>query len=175
MSTHPLNPISLISPDILLNAMQNVALSPGTDTAYSDDSPPPLRPFVSYTHAQLLFLYKSPLVSPPPGMPLLKDWFGYAIPHTPFSISCLYHPSETGMNKVPRKRIPIPLLPPQEPGINGMYCVRCNLWLRHSDFSSVSGVIRRMLVHSSPPSFYSFVHSPPLQQSFPHAPPSVQR
>jgi hypothetical protein len=87
MSTRPLNPISHISPDILLTAMQNVALSssPGTDTAYSDNSPPPFRPFVSYTHAQILFLYKSPFVSPPQGMPLLKDWFGYAVPYIPLS------------------------------------------------------------------------------------------
>lgn len=83
MSTRPLNSISHISSDVLLSAMQNVSLS-GTDTASSDDSPPPIRPFVSYTHAQILFLYKSPLVSPPQGMPLLKDWFGYAIPYIPF-------------------------------------------------------------------------------------------
>ncbi len=87
MSTRPLNSISHITPGVLLTAMQNVALSPspGTDTASSDDSPPPLRPFVSYTHAQILFLYKSPLVSPPQGMPLLKDWFGYAISYVSFS------------------------------------------------------------------------------------------
>src|SRR5258708_1424234 len=87
MSPHPLNSIPHISPDILLTAMQNVVLSPspGTDTASSDDSPPPFRPFLSYTHAQILFLYKSPLVSPPKGMPLLKDWFGYVIPYIPFS------------------------------------------------------------------------------------------
>jgi hypothetical protein len=86
MSTHPLNSISHISPDALLTAMQNVTLSPssGTDTASLDDSPLPLRPFVSYTHAQILFLYKSPLVSPPRGLPLLKDWFGYVIPYIPF-------------------------------------------------------------------------------------------
>lgn len=86
MPTHPLNSISHLSPDGLLTAMQNVTLSssPGTDTASSSDSPPPLRPFVSYTHAQILFLYHSPLVSPPQGMPLLKDWFGYAIPYLPF-------------------------------------------------------------------------------------------
>lgn len=85
MSTRTLNSISHISPDVLLTSMQNVTLSPspGTDTASSDDSPPPLRPFFSYTHAQILFLYKSPLVSPPQGMPLLKDWFGYAIPYIP--------------------------------------------------------------------------------------------
>ena len=86
MSTRPLNSFSHISPDALLTAMQNVTLSPSpdTDSASSDDSPPPLRPFASYTHAQILFLYKSPLVSPPQGMPLLKDWFGYAIPYIPF-------------------------------------------------------------------------------------------
>ena len=68
--------------------MQNVALSPssGTDTA-SDNSPAPVRPFVSYTQAQILSLYKSPLVAPPRGMPILKDWFGYAIPFISFSIS----------------------------------------------------------------------------------------
>lgn len=136
MSTHPSNSISHISPDVLLTAMQNVALSPspGTDTAYSDDSPT-LRPFVSYTHAQILFLYKSPLVSPPQGMPFLKDWFGYAIPCVSFSISLLYRRSETGMNKMLRKRILIPLLPPQEPGINGVFCLRCNPRLLHSNFS----------------------------------------
>jgi hypothetical protein len=86
MSTHPLNSISHISPDALLTAMQNVTLSPspGTDSPSSDNSPPPFRPSVSYTHAQILFLYKSPLVSPPRGMPLLKDWFGYAIPYILF-------------------------------------------------------------------------------------------
>jgi len=86
MSTRPLNSISHLSPDVLLTAMQNVTLSPspGTDTASSGDSPPPLRPFVSYTHTQILFLCKSPLVFPPKGMPLLKDWFGYAIQYIPF-------------------------------------------------------------------------------------------
>jgi hypothetical protein len=86
MPTHHPNSISRISPDVLLTAMQNITLdaSPGTDTASSDDSPPPFRPFVSYTHAQILFLYKSPLISPPQGMPLLKDWFGYAISYMLF-------------------------------------------------------------------------------------------
>jgi hypothetical protein len=86
MSTRPLNSLSHLTPDVLLTAMKNVTLdpSPGTDTASSNDSPPPFRPFVSYTHAQILFLYKSPLISPPEGMPLLKDWFGYAIPYIPF-------------------------------------------------------------------------------------------
>ncbi|RDB29623.1 hypothetical protein Hypma_015351 [Hypsizygus marmoreus] len=34
------------------------------------------RPMRIYTRPQLLFLYKSPLVRPPPDMPELKDWFG---------------------------------------------------------------------------------------------------
>jgi hypothetical protein len=128
MPTHPLNSISHLSPDGLLTAMQNVTLSssPGTDTASSDDSPPPFRPFVLYTHAQILFLYHSPLVSPPQGMPFLKDWFGYAIPYLPF-LSQPISSSENGMNKMRRKRIPILLPPLQEPGINGVFHMRYNL------------------------------------------------
>lgn len=52
-----------------------------------------------------------------------------------FLISWLHHPPETGMNKMPRKRIPIPLLLPQEPGINGMPFLKCNLRSCHSNFS----------------------------------------
>ncbi|KAH8988800.1 hypothetical protein EDB92DRAFT_2008494 [Lactarius akahatsu] len=50
-------------------------ISPDTDSPESDYI---LMPFVSYTQSQILWLYKSPLVSPPNGMPPLKDWFGYA-------------------------------------------------------------------------------------------------
>lgn len=32
-----------------------------------------------YTRPQILALYKSPLVHPPPNMPELKDWFGSAL------------------------------------------------------------------------------------------------
>jgi hypothetical protein len=120
--SHPSNPHSLhISPDILASQMQNVALSPspGTDTASSENSLASFRTFVSYTQAQILSLYKSPLVSPPRGMPILKDWFGYATPSFP-SRSSVYHSSGIGMNKMPRKRTPIPLPPLQEPGTNGM-------------------------------------------------------
>ncbi|KAH9968905.1 hypothetical protein BC827DRAFT_1372876 [Russula dissimulans] len=58
--------------------MQNIALSPSadTETVSPHNSLAPIRPFVSYTQAQVLFLSKSPLVSPPQGMPVLKDWFG---------------------------------------------------------------------------------------------------
>ncbi|KAH9025867.1 hypothetical protein EDB85DRAFT_2177740 [Lactarius pseudohatsudake] len=47
--------------------------SPDTDSLQSDDI---LTSFVSYTQSQILWLSKSPLVSPPNGMPPLKDWFG---------------------------------------------------------------------------------------------------
>ncbi|KAI9512790.1 hypothetical protein F5148DRAFT_972824 [Russula earlei] len=79
MSAHPSNSNSLYTPpDILVSAMQNIALSPSVDTeaVSPDNSPAPLRPFVSYTQAQILFLSKSQLVSPPHGMPPLRDWFG---------------------------------------------------------------------------------------------------
>lgn len=39
-------------------------------------SPPSPRPLRIYTRTQILALLKSPLVSPPPNMPELKDWFG---------------------------------------------------------------------------------------------------
>ncbi|KAH9175419.1 hypothetical protein EDB89DRAFT_2066762 [Lactarius sanguifluus] len=47
--------------------------SPDTDSLESDDI---LTHFVSYSQSQILWLYRSPLVSPPNGMPPLKDWFG---------------------------------------------------------------------------------------------------
>ena len=105
MSTHPPNSISHISPDVLLTAMQNVTLSPssGPDTTSSDDSPPPFRPFILYTQAQILFLYKSPLVSPPQGMPLLKDWFGYAIPSIPLVSSTYIIVSEWNEQNASKK------------------------------------------------------------------------
>jgi zinc finger CCCH domain-containing protein 13 len=39
-------------------------------------------PLYIYSIRQCLYLSKSPLVKAPDGMPLLKDWFGYA------SVSC---------------------------------------------------------------------------------------
>jgi hypothetical protein len=49
----------------------------GADTdSPSDDILTSFRPFVSYSQSQILWLYRSPLVSPPNGMPSLKDWFG---------------------------------------------------------------------------------------------------
>ncbi|KAF8269371.1 hypothetical protein EI94DRAFT_1778339 [Lactarius quietus] len=50
--------------------------SPDTDSPSSHDILSSLRPFISYSQSQILWLYKSPLVSPPNGMPPLKDWFG---------------------------------------------------------------------------------------------------
>ncbi|KAI0307863.1 hypothetical protein B0F90DRAFT_1909242 [Multifurca ochricompacta] len=76
---HPQNSISLqTSTDNLVSAIQNVTLSPVavTDTSPSDNSLSPIRPLVSYTQTQILFLHKSPLVALPKGMPPLKDWFG---------------------------------------------------------------------------------------------------
>ncbi len=90
--------------------------SPDTDSLESDDI---LTPFISYTQSQILWLYKSPLVSPPNGMPPLKDWFGYASSFMYSSISEPCYTLGTGMNKTLRKRILTPLLPPQERGTNG--------------------------------------------------------
>lgn len=92
---------------------------PDTDSSSSDDILTSFRPFISYTQSQILRLYKSPLVSPPNGMPSLKDWFGYAYSTIYSSIAEPCYTSETGMNKTLRKRILTPLLPPQERGTNG--------------------------------------------------------
>ncbi|KAG9222963.1 hypothetical protein CCMSSC00406_0000348 [Pleurotus cornucopiae] len=48
--------------------------SDNSDEKPKPDSPP--RPLKIYTPQQLLFLYESPLVQVPNGMPDLKDWFG---------------------------------------------------------------------------------------------------
>ncbi|KAL4267629.1 hypothetical protein AB1N83_002162 [Pleurotus pulmonarius] len=48
--------------------------SDNPDEKPKPDSPP--RPLKIYTPQQLLFLYESPLVQVPNGMPDLKDWFG---------------------------------------------------------------------------------------------------
>ena len=93
--------------------------SPDTDSPSSDDVPSSFRPFISYSQSQILCLYKSPLVSPPNGMPSLKDWFGYASSFMHFVISEPWHTLGNGMNKTSRKRILTPLLPPQERGTNG--------------------------------------------------------
>lgn len=161
MSTHPSDTISLhISPNILVTAMQNVVLSPSatTDAPSPSDSLAPIRPFVSYTQAQILSLYRSPLVSPPRGMPLLKDWFGYAIPSVSL-IFRLYHSSETGMNKMPRKRTPMPLPPPLEPETNGTFFLGAlSLATSFSPFLA-SGVIRKTLVQSSSfPFLFPYTH-----------------
>jgi hypothetical protein len=92
--------------------------SPDTDSP-SDDILTSFRPFVSYSQSQILWLYRSPLVSPPNGMPSLKDWFGYASSFMYFAIPEPWHTLGTGMNKTFRKRILTHLLPPQERGTNG--------------------------------------------------------
>lgn len=137
------------SPDILVNPMQNVALSPSavTDTTSSDTSLSPIRPFISYTQAQILLLYKSPLVSPPPGMPFFKDWFGYAFLSTFSTIPGLYSPSVTGMNKMPRKRTLIPRQP-RERGTNGMSYLEHGFLCRPHLSILASDVIKKMLVRS---------------------------
>jgi hypothetical protein len=137
------------SPDILVHAMQNVVLSPSaiTDTTSSDKPLSPIRPFISYTQAQILFLYKSPLVSPPQGMPLFKDWFGYACLFSFSAVTVLSYPSETGMNKTPRKRILKPQRPPQVRGTNGMSYLEHNFLLCcPHPFIVASDVIKMMLV-----------------------------
>jgi hypothetical protein len=144
------------SPDILVNAMQNISLSPSavTDTTPSDNSLFPVRPFISYTQAQILFLYKSPLISPPQGMPFFKDWFGYAYISAFSTTTVLSYPSETGMNKTPRKRILKPRQPPLERGTNGMsYLGHGFLLYRFHLPILVSDVIKKMLVRS--PSLHS--------------------
>jgi hypothetical protein len=93
--------------------------SPATDSPSSDDILTSIRPFISYTQSQILWLYKSPLVSTPNGMPPLKDWFGYVCSFIYSSISEPCYMSGTGMNKTLRKRILTPLLPHQERGTNG--------------------------------------------------------
>lgn len=174
MSTHPPNSLH-ISPDILVSQMQNVALSPssGTDTA-SDHSPAPVRPFVSYTQAQILSLYKSPLVAPPRGMPILKDWFGYAIPFISFSIFGISSPRDWNEQNASKKDSDASAA---TSGARDKRCVLLGVSSAAIPFSPflASGVIRKMLVHSSSPPLYSFVHSPPPQRSFLHAPPSDQR
>ncbi|TFK57357.1 hypothetical protein OE88DRAFT_1651036 [Heliocybe sulcata] len=50
--------------------------SEATTDPESNEFQPPLRPAVVYTRPQMLFLYRSPLVHVPQGMPVLKDWFG---------------------------------------------------------------------------------------------------
>jgi hypothetical protein len=177
MSTHPSDSNSLhISPDILVNQMQNIALSPSsaTGTASSDNSLSSVRPFVSYTQAQILSLYKSPLVAPPRGMPVLKDWFGYAIPFISFSIFGISSLRDWNEQNASKKDSDT------SAATSGARDKRCVL-LRASSAATIfspllaSGVTRKMLVHSSSPPLYSFVHSPLPQRSFPHAPPSDQR
>ncbi|TFK76940.1 hypothetical protein BDN72DRAFT_830113 [Pluteus cervinus] len=46
-------------------------------------SPTTMTPIKIYTRPQILALYKSPLVHPPPNMPELKDWFGTEIEQAP--------------------------------------------------------------------------------------------
>jgi hypothetical protein len=134
------------SSDNLLDAMQNLALSPSTatDTTSSDNS----RPFISYTQAQILFLHKSPLVSPPQGMPVFKDWFGYAHISAFSTITVLSYPSETGMNKTPQKRTLKPRRP-QERGTNGMsYLEHDSLLYLYNLSTLASDVIKKMQVRS---------------------------
>jgi len=47
---------------------------PSSNTSSSQK--PLNEPFVRYSRRVLVFLSKSPLASPPPGMPPLKEWFG---------------------------------------------------------------------------------------------------
>lgn len=111
----------LLSPVYLTTTMSSNSTqsSPDFDSPSSDDISTSFRPFMSYSQSQILSLYKSPLVSPPNGMPPLKDWFGYASSFMHFAISEPWHTLGTGMNKTFRKRILTPLLLPQERGTNG--------------------------------------------------------
>jgi hypothetical protein len=151
MSTHPPNSLH-ISPDILVSQMQNVALSPssGTDTASSDHSPAPVRPFVSYTQAQILSLYKSPLVAPPHGMPILKDWFGYAIPFISISIFGISPLRDWNEQNASKKDSDASAA---TSGARDKRYVLLGVSSAATPFSPflASGVIRKMLVHSSSP------------------------
>jgi len=53
--------------------------------------PSGLRPKQVYTRRQLLSLFKSPLVKPPPDMPDLKQWFGSVVAAAPFVLPTSFH------------------------------------------------------------------------------------
>jgi hypothetical protein len=161
MSTHPPSDSNSlhISPDILANQMQNIALSPSSapGTTSSDNSLAPVRPFVSYTQVQILSLYKSPLVAPPRGMPVLKDWFGYAIPFISFSIFGISSLRDWNEQNASKKDSDTSAA---TSGARDKRCVLLGALSAATIFSPflASGVTRKMLVHSSSPPLYSFVH-----------------
>ena len=62
--------------DSLADSLANVDIQQD-NTEEKDDRPP--RDLHVYSHFQLLWLSKSPLVSPPDSMPALKDWFGCVV------------------------------------------------------------------------------------------------
>ena len=132
--------------------------SPDTDSPSSDDILSSFRPFITYSQSQILWLYKSPLVSPPNGMPSLKDWFGYASSFMHFAISEPWHTLGTGMSKTSRKRILTPLLPPQERGTNGALNLSLVSPQSFSPSILASGVIKKRLVES-PSLFSAFTRS----------------
>src|SRR6266404_4628257 len=149
--------------------------SPETDSPSSDDILTYIRPFVSYSQSQILCLYKSPLVSPPNGMPPLKDWFGYASSLLYVNLQTMYT-LETGTNKAFRKRILKPPLPPLERGTNGGFILNVVSIPIFSPFILASGVIKKMLVQSSSSSSLTrSLTTPPSQSTPPRAQPSAQR
>jgi len=86
----------------------------------------------------------------------------------------LYHHSEIGMNKTPRKRIPMPLLPPQEPGTNGMFYLERGFFYVILTFLSFRRDQEDAGIVAIPSSWVSPL-TPPPQRSFLHALLSGQR
>jgi hypothetical protein len=64
--------------DGLADSVNKITLETEDDTESSEHTIPPASrtPLFRYSRPQILFLYKSPLVQSPEGMPELKDWFG---------------------------------------------------------------------------------------------------
>ena len=63
--------------DTLADSLANVEIQ--EDKSFDEKVEQSPRELRVYTHPQLLWLSKSPLVKPPDGMPPLKDWFGYVL------------------------------------------------------------------------------------------------
>jgi len=53
--------------------------------------PSGLRPKQVYTRNELLSLFKSPLVKPPPDMPDLKQWFGSVVVTTSYMLPASFY------------------------------------------------------------------------------------
>lgn len=62
----------------LAPAVEKLSLKdgPSGNSSARRDSSKSRRPIIVYTRRQLLYLYDSPLVVSPEGLPALRDWFG---------------------------------------------------------------------------------------------------